>query len=349
MNAPQIIVEQAGPGITVQDQGRPGWLSRGLSRGGAVDRAALSLGAALLSQADSLAAIELMHSPLRLRLPTGARISLTGAPMRAELRDATGSLRSLGWNGSHQLPQDAKLSLSPLRDSAGFSYLSFGGGIDSPQVLGARSAHLTAGIGRALAAGDRLPLGRDPAPLTELVLPPAADPSGPIRVLPSLQTSLFSQAEMARFQTTVFHRDLRGNRMGMRLQSSGPGFGSESSLGLVSELVQPGDIQITGDGTPFVLLAECQTMGGYPRIATILPCDLARVTQAAPDAPIRFTMINHAEAGEALRADQSARATLHRRLQPRVRDPRDIPDLLAHNLIGGVISATRPQGDNPDD
>lgn len=348
MSAAVLIVELAGPGVTVQDGGRPGWLDHGLSRGGAADPLALAEGAALLSQPEDLAAIELMAGPARFALPQGGRVALSGTPMRAMLTGASDAPpRALDWAASHVLAPGARLALAPLPGMAGFSYLHLGGGLDTPRILGARAAHLSAGIGRALAPGDALPLGRDPAPLRELALPETArSEGGEIRVLPSLHTGLFPPALLERFQTSVFHRDLHGNRMGMRLTGAG-GFALEAGLTLVSELVQPGDIQITGDGTPFVLLAECQSMGGYPRIATVLPCDLPRVVQARPGAPLRFRLIEHDSALEALRAAAAHRAALPARARPRLRDPRSRGDLLSLNLIGGMISATDPEGNLP--
>ena len=68
--------------------------------------------------------------------------------------------------------------------------------------------------------------------------------------------------------------------MGVQLKWDGDGFLPEIGRKIVSEVIMPGDIQIIGDGTPYVLLSECQTTGGYPRIATVLPCDLPCIAQA---------------------------------------------------------------------
>lgn len=334
-----LLVLAAGPGITVQDLGRPGFLAQGLSRGGAADPVALAEGAALLGQDAGLAAIELAGAPARFRLTAPARIALTGAPFRALLRDPAGET-PLAWNASHALPAGGELALSPL--AGGYGYLVPGGGVDAPLRLGARSAHLAAGIGAALAAGDNLALGPDPGTQAELLIAPLPrDSTAPIRVVASLQTALFPAAEIARFQRTAFRRDPRGNRMGLRLdQGDAPGFAPFGGLSVVSEIVQPGDIQITGDGTALVLLAECQTTGGYPRIATVLPCDLYRVAQAPPGAMLRFQLVGQDEARAAMHAHASALAGLRSRITPRLRDPATMADLLSYNLIGGVVSAT---------
>lgn len=339
-----LVVLSSNPGVTVQDKGRPGWLAQGLSRGGAADPVALAEGAALLGQSDDLAVIELAGAPARFRTTAPLRVALTGVPFRAILQDG-GDERMLDWNASHLLPAGTELALAPLE--GGFAYLAPAGGIDAPLILGARSAHLAAGIGGPLEAGAELPLGPDPGQGADLALDPLPRfGGGEIRVVESLQTALYPPAETERFQRTIFRRDTRGNRMGVRLNPEGGGsFEAPGGLSIVSEIVQPGDIQITGDGRPFVLLSECQTTGGYPRIATVLPCDLPRVAQAAPGAALTIRFVGRDEARQAMADHAQAVASLRGRLRPRFRDPPAMSDLLSYNLIGGVVSAR--EGDGP--
>ncbi|MBB1491290.1 MULTISPECIES: biotin-dependent carboxyltransferase family protein [unclassified Paracoccus (in: a-proteobacteria)] len=337
-----LLVLSSNPGVTIQDRGRPGWLAQGLSRGGAADPVALAEGAALLGQPDNLAVVELAGAPARFRVTAPARLALTGAPFRAILRD--GEERPLDWNAIHLLPAGSELALYPIE--GGFAYLALGGGIETPLILGARSAHLAAEIGGPLSVGGELPLGPDSGEAADLALDPLPRfGGGEIRVVESLQTALYPPAEIARFQRSTFRRDARGNRMGVRLTPEGGGFELAGGLSVVSEIVQPGDIQITGDGTPFVLLSECQTTGGYPRIATVLPCDLPRVAQAPPGAALTIRFVTRNEARKAMADHAQALASLRGRVRPRLRDPWAVPDLLGYNLIGGVVSAH--EGDGP--
>lgn len=333
-----LIVLAASPGVTLQDEGRPGWLAQGLSRGGAADPVALAEGAALLGQPPGLAVVELANGPARFRTTGPLRIALTGAPFRVILRDG-GEERPLPWNTSHLLPPGAELYLSP--GEGGFAYLTPAGGVEAPVILGARSAHLAAGIAGTLVAGEELPLGPDPGGPVDMVLDPLPRfGGGEVRVVESLQTSAFPHDQVARFHRTTFRRDARGNRMGARLNpEDGKGFEAPGGLSILSEIVQPGDIQITGDGTPYVLLCECQTTGGYPRIATVLPCDLPRVAQAPPGAALGFRFVSRAEARAAMADHVRVLASLRDRLRPRLRDPAAMADLLSYNLIGGVVSA----------
>ena len=203
--------------------------------------------------------------------------------------------------------------------------------------MGARSAHLTAGIGALLADGDRLALGEDTGTLTGLILPVEDRFSGgSLRVVPSIQTENFSKADHQRFAQTEFTRDPRGNRMGVRLAFEGAPFQVEDQLGIVSEIIVPGDIQITGDGAPFILLGECQTIGGYPRIATVIPTDLPRVAQAAPGAAFSSSL------SPAPRASQQSRPMPRRGRRCRHALLRwsviraTFSDLLSYDFISGV-------------
>ncbi|MGY6411689.1 MAG: 5-oxoprolinase subunit C family protein [Alkalilacustris sp.] len=327
----ELLVHSAGPGVTVQDRGRPGYLAQGLSRGGAADRLALAEGAALLGQDGGLAALEIPGSFLTLEATAPVRIALTGAPMRALCEGAP-----LVWHASHLLPAGARLQLSGSR--GGVSYVHVGGGIGGQTVLGAVSAHLGAGLGGMLAAGDRLPVGTDAGgPSGRTLTPSDRFDGGLLRMVETPQTRLFPQAERDRFTATAFTKDARGNRMGQRLSpAEGAGFDLPAGLTILSDTIVPGDIQITGDGAPFVLLSECQTTGGYPRLGTVLPCDLPRLVQAPPGATLRFGFVTLDEATELERAEAARRAALPKAVRPLIRDPRDMPDLLAHQLIGGV-------------
>jgi allophanate hydrolase len=333
-----LIVHQAGPGITVQDLGRPGYLAYGLSRGGAADRLALYEGAALLGQSPDLAALEMAGMGGTFEATCDMRIALTGAPMRAQIDGAP-----LAWNASHPLPAGARLSIGPATAGV-YGYLHVGGGIATPQILGARSAHLAAGIGRALSAGDSLPVGEDRGTGTGRLLDPEDRFSGgEVRVVAGYQTPMFPDEELARFEETRFTRDARGNRMGVRLAPDGDGFAARAGLTVLSEAIVPGDIQVTGDGAPFVLMAECQTTGGYPRIGAVLPCDLPRVAQAAPGTHLRLRFVPLDEALAAERRAAEARDGLRHRLTHLTRDPHDIRDLLSYQLISGVIAGNEEE------
>jgi allophanate hydrolase len=338
-----LLVEAAGPGVSLQDTGRSGYLSLGVGRGGAADRRALAEGAALLGQSGAQAALELAAFGGAFLAEDDIRIALTGAPMRAAI-DA----RTIAWNASHLLPKGARLTIGAATAGT-YGYLHVGGGFGGPELLGSRASHLLAGLGAVVSAGQRLTILADPHPANInrcLDVAPRFE-GGPVRIVRSLQTRRFSEATLERFTATAFTRDMRGNRMGVRLNSDGEGFKGDTALNIVSEIIVPGDIQITGDGAPFVLLAECQTIGGYPRIGTVIPCDLPRVAQASPGASLSFGFVSLEDALAAERADRAAEDALRAATRPLIRDPADMADLLSYQLVGGVTAGDDLERNSP--
>ncbi|MEM9031496.1 MAG: urea amidolyase [Pseudomonadota bacterium] len=330
--SPELLVRAAGPQVTVQDLGRPGHLSSGLSRGGAADRLALLEAAALLELPLGSAALEMAGIGGEYEVSADVRVALTGAPMRAEIAG-----RRLSWNATHRLKPGDTLRIGAA-EAGTYGYLSLAGGIETPCLMGSRSAHLAARIGARLRDRDRIPLGHDPKPDAELKVlePDARFGGGLVRVVPGGQTAMFSVGQRERFEATAFTRDPRGNRQGVRLAFDGAPFGAEGGRSVLSEIILPGDIQMTGDGTPYVLLPECQTIGGYPRIGTVFPADLPRIAQAAPGAHVRFRFMSFEEARAEYRDEAHQLAGLLRGVRGRLRDPRDIPDLLGYHLISGA-------------
>lgn len=331
---PALTVLRAGPACTVQDMGRPGLLEVGLSRGGAADPTALAEGAALLGQDAGLAALEMAGLGARFETDGPLRIALTGAPMQAAIDGAP-----VVWNASHALTAGQRLDIGAVRAGC-YGYLHLGGGIDTEPELGARSTHLVAGIGRPLKPGDRLTAGIDRGRTTGLTLEVEDRFSGGnVRIVESFQTALFPRPVRERFVKTEFTRGPRANRMGVQLDFDFDGFAAEGQLNILSEVIVPGDIQMTGDGRPYVLMPECQTTGGYPRIGTVIPCDMALVAQAPAGARLRFRFLDIDAATAAQAAHDAAMKRLKTGLRPLLRHVADIPDLLSYQLIGGVISA----------
>ena len=328
-----LICHSVGPGVTIQDMGRTGTLAQGLSRGGAADRLALFEGAALLNQCAELAALEMAGMGGVFEATEDLRIALTGAPMTADIDGSP-----LIWNAVHALPARARLTLGAVQTGS-YGYLHVGGGLDTPTMLSARSAHLAAGLGGVIEQGTHLPIGADPGAEVGLHLPITPRFSGgDIRVTASLQTDHFDPADLARFEATEFRRDPRANRMGVKVVSEGAGFLAKGGLQVLSEVIVPGDLQVTGDGMPFVLVAESQTTGGYPRIATVIPADLPKIAQAPTGASIRFQFVTLDAAINIHRCFLGAARTLRTHVAPLLRDPADLDNLADFQLISGVTS-----------
>ncbi|MBN2742065.1 MAG: biotin-dependent carboxyltransferase family protein [Rhodobacteraceae bacterium] len=330
----QILIRKAGPGLSVQDLGRVGQTHIGLSRGGAADRLALYEAAALLGLSAPIAAIEMAAIGGDFEVTQPTRIALTGAAMRASIDS-----HPVVWSASHLLQPGQILRIGAAMRGV-YGYLSFAGGIEIMPRLGSRATHLSAGLGAALTAGARLPLGADNALETGARVLHCDNrfEGGTLRYISGPQTELFDTVTRARFDQTRFTRSPSGNRQGVALDFEDTKFPAQAPDGLASDFIQEGDIQMTGAGHPFVLLAECQTIGGYPRIGTVLDCDIPKIAQAPAGAPLRFTHVTLAEADRIAATQANLLQNLRRQTTDLIRDPRMIPDLLAYQLISGVTA-----------
>lgn len=294
-----------------------------------MDRMALFEAEALLGRA--LPAVEMAGVGGRFETDAPCRFALTGAPMEASV-----NAEPVDWHATHMLKVGDILTIRGLRAGA-YGYLTFAGGIESETWLGSHATHLAIGVGSILAAGQRLVLGTDTDSHAPGLKIDTDDrfAGGTLRLMPGPQTGLFDRRLRDRFFATTFRRSAQANRQGIRLDGGEAPFSSDTSQ-LASEFIREGDVQMTGEGLPFVLMAECQTIGGYPRIGTVHPRDLPRLAQAPEGAPLRFTEIGIAEADALWRSDEEIRRDLEKRVTRRVRDPREMRDLGAFGLIDGV-------------
>ncbi|MBT8459775.1 MAG: biotin-dependent carboxyltransferase family protein [Boseongicola sp.] len=331
-----LIVHRVGPAMSVQDLGRPGYMGDGLSTGGAADRLAFIEGVALLGQSLDCAAIEMAAFGGDFEATSEIRIALTGAPMKASLDS-----EPLVWNATHLMKAGQRLTIGAAAQGV-YGYLHVGGGIQAPAFLGSRATHLVSGIGGLIDSGQTFDIGNDFSPngVSKTLTPRARFESGSIRVVPSVQTHLFSHDVLERFQQTAFKRTPRGNRQGVELTFEGRPFSTSAQLSILSEPMVAGDIQMTGEGIPFVLLPECQTTGGYPRIGTVVPADLPLVAQAATGVTLHFRFVEYDEGLATYRTPEQSLKDLTTKVRPLVRDPYEMRDLLSYQLIDGVVDAS---------
>ena len=339
MTALRIL--SAGPGVTVQDGGRHGYLRYGVTVAGPMDPLAHAVANRALGNAAGSAAIEVS--------PGG--VELTAEDQPVALAVAGGSFRvTLDGEG---LPANTVVLLEPgatLRLRAGNSgmwgYVAVAGGLALCPVLGSQSTHLRTGMGglggRMLQGGDRLPVGAAAGPVAgagEIIAPLLDRPAGIIRVLPGPQNDYFDAEMFAAFLTGPWRISERGDRMACFLE--GPTLSHRLGFNIPSDGVAMGAIQVPGEGQPIVLMADRQSTGGYPKIATVIGADLGRLAQARPGTQIAFRSVTHAEAVRALAEERNFLGGPIP-LEPLRRSAFSADFLLARNLVDGWIDGLRP-------
>ena len=302
-----IEVLDGGLGTTVQDGGRPGFRRYGIALSGALDPVFLACANALAGNAPGAAALELRLTGPRLRIASGrVRVALAGTAA-GEVRGAvSGRLTFPPWQ-SLTLEEGEELRIGAVR--GGIAYLAVAGGIDTPPLLGSRATHLRAGMGgvagRALAAGDRLPVGAGEPEGGERRQSAFLHERGPIRLLPGPQDDHFTPEALRTLTGEEFTVSRDADRMGLRLD--GPPLAHNDHHGdeIVSDGVAPGAIQVPPDGRPILLAADCQTVGGYPKIATAIRADLPQLAHLLPGEHLRFAFVTRVEAVAALCAQRA--------------------------------------------
>jgi len=305
----------AGLLTTVQDAGRPGYQHIGVPVGGAADSFSAQIANMMVGNESSAALIECTLGGLRCHVAEDTLIALTGADIDATVNGQPLPLWRPVWLRRH-----TTLMLGRVQRGCR-SYLAVAGGIDCASVLGSRSTLMRAGFGgwrgRALQVGDELPLARQ----AERVLsaPAALRNKGTVLLAAKWFVSYWRDLDLhapamlrlmqgpdwpaltaAAQQTLVnatFRVHLQSDRMALRL--TGRPLDLRAPLEKISAGVAPGAMQLPPSGEPFVLLADCQTTGGYPLVAVVAHTDLARLAQLRPGDTVQFVPCTLAQAHRA--------------------------------------------------
>ncbi len=305
-----MIVRVIAPGLltTVQDAGRHGWRHLGVAQCGALDPEAAMLVNRLTDNDDGEAVLEMTLQGPTLQFDRAVRLSICGARVAARFESANGERHLVESGRPFELPPGT-LRIGALRDGTR-AWLAFAGGIDVPLVLGSRSTDLRGGFGgfqgRALHGGDAIALRRPPRlPATRVHVPkwwvdPHFDEQGlPVHYVPADDTG-------PHLDDRAWTIGNRSNRQGVRLEGHALDVPAREQ---VSAPVAPGTIQLPPDGQPIVLMADAQTVGGYPRLGYVAAADLPRLAQLRPGETVRF---QSCDAQSATRLACAARARLAR-------------------------------------
>jgi biotin-dependent carboxylase-like uncharacterized protein len=334
----------AGLLTTLQDLGRVGYQHQGIPVSGALDPVSLSAANLLVGNPSATAALEIAYQGPRLVVEADSvRLACAGAAAPIELVTAAegGRPRRLEMLTSARLERGDQIRIGAF---AGVLYLAAEGGFDVPAVLGSRSTLVRAGIGglngRPLQAGDRLPLCRSQACDAEEVRLSALDltPPASFRIILGPQDDYFTPEALGLITQTSYTVTPASDRMGMRL--AGPRLEHSRGYNIVSDGIAPGSVQVPGNGLPIVLLADRQTTGGYPKIATVISADLPALGRLTPGATVRFRLVGIEEAEAARRQLADLLAQLAQRILPAPRAARiDEAQLQDANLVSGMIDA----------
>lgn len=306
MSHPTLEIRSNGALNAVQDLGRAGWLSQGISNSGAMDSDALRIANALAGNDANCAAIEICLFPFRAQLLADATLAWTGADSFVSINDVAHP----PWWSTHAKAGQT-ITIAPPRWGSRV-YLACNGGIEVPQVLGSRSTDLKGGFGGlggcGLKRGDHVATnGHDSSKRAFGILPPwrkalfdeLSNGVVTLRAIAAAEYGMFNAEAQAAFAQTAYTVTSEANRTGYRLE--GAPLVLSQRLELLSHGIVPGTVQVPPNGQPIVQLADANTCGGYPKIATVIEMDLWRVAQAPVGTRLRFELVGADAAAQLLR------------------------------------------------
>ncbi len=344
------FVEILNPGLlsSIQDKGRYGMASSGVPRSGAVDPVSLEIGNVLVGNEPFAAAIEFRFM--------GPKVKANGGPIRIGLAAETSAtlirksddeaVEIIPWR-SVTLHDGDELHIHPLKGVA-TGYLTVEGGFDLPVVLGSQSTYARASLGglngNTLTEGDRLPLnvhsvhGED-----QIIKSPLTLEKAPVHIIKGPQDDYFSADTLSTFTTQSYAVTKDVDRMGIRLEGDPIAALPEKGHDLISDGSVPGTIQVPGSGQPIILFMDCQTIGGYPKIGTVVAADMHRLGQLLPNQNIQFEFVTLEEAKELRLA---LRAQIHKcisSIDTYIEVGKiNVKALYEENIVDGVVNAMDP-------
>ena len=330
MSDVEFSISFAGPLVTFQDIGRPGNMRYGVSASGPMDIVSFEAANAVLGNDTKQTAIEISLGGLILQCHEGSiTLAITGGDFLIEYQGQKIS----SWTVL-TLQKGERLSVRAGK-SGSWAYLAFSGKLNVKDWLNSSSTHSTSGFGGGvLKTGQKFTLTDASNQENRIgpILKPNFYTNDLIHAVLGPQDQYFMNTAIKIFSNSIFKVSDNYDRMGMQL--TGPKLELKSALSIPSEPVVKGSIQVSGDGIPTILLADHQTTGGYPKIATVISSDINKLVQLRSNQNVEFILINSNEALQKtrkfldmkekyLQKISTSRGTLEQRL-------------MSENLIGGV-------------
>jgi antagonist of KipI len=315
-------IEVLSPGLhtTVQDLGRWGCQAEGVPVSGAMDPFAHRRANALVGNPRIAATLEVTLTGPSLRLADARLVAVAGCAFELFLDDLPVSAEQ-----AIEVAAGSTLRFG-ARSIGARAYIGISGGVDAPPVLGSRATHVTTRMGgwcgRALRRGDRLPLGTvagarmnpfkrglvapSPASAERGAAAPSSNASDPVvvRLLSGPQDDRFTAEAMNDLISEPYVVGVDSNRMAYRLE--GRALRHRIAADIISDPTALGSLQVPATGQPLLLMADRQTTGGYPKIATVISADIGVAAQAAPGDRLQFRLCEAREAIAALIARERA-------------------------------------------
>jgi 5-oxoprolinase (ATP-hydrolysing) subunit C len=339
-----LKILEPGLAAALQDCGRTGYQRFGVPVSGALDTISLAIANILAGNAPCTAAIEILGGGLAFEVDADSvTFALAGmaAPLILQGRNARLVIPPLQSTTARR----GDIVRIPPPNGGAAVYLAVEGGFDIPPALGSQSTYRRAALGgfrgRALAQDDRLPLRLPSSSRSSTALNLEIRAPEILRVMRGPNSSYFTPAAFETLFSSGYAIAPASDRMGLRLAGSG----LERAIAgeLPTQGTTAGNLQVPSDGQPILLLADRQTTGGYPRIATVIGADIDAAGRLAAGMSVRFEEVTREKAVRLLKARRDWLASLPGLVKPVPSDALSPERLLSHNLVGGVTAGAGPE------
>ncbi|WP_438952386.1 biotin-dependent carboxyltransferase family protein [Porticoccus sp.] len=289
-----FCVDSPGVLTLIQDAGRFGCHRLGLTNGGPADPLAFNWANRLCGNDSGGTALEVTIGGLELECQVATVMALCGADMPLTInRQPKESWRS------HRVKSGDRIALGYAR-SGMRAYLAVANGFNVPPTFGSTATVLREGLGglsgNPLQAGDHLPCPEVPdrqCLSLERGYRPVYGRRTLLRVVCGYQSALIPDAQQQRFFASEYRLLSQSDRMACRL--AGPPIEIDIP-DLLSEGVCLGTLQIPPDGLPIILMHDRQTIGGYPKLGSVISLDISQLAQLKPGGRVSFKSVTMEEA-----------------------------------------------------
>lgn len=294
--------------VTIQDIGRWKFQSSGVPVSGPMDDDAMFKANMIVGNKLSYACMEVGMGSLEMIIAGESLVAVCGAGHEVLINNV-----KVKQGRAILLREECTIKLKP-GEKALWSYMAVGGGISCPEILGSKSTYLQSGFGglegRALKSGDVIQNGTI-TPTTRAIVKSLSksdnslvaanwfvdtglDLNNPVRITPGPEWNWLAKSQQEKLIRQSFSISNDSNRMGYRL--NGESISRQSQDEMISSGVTKGTIQLMNDGSLIVLMADSQTVGGYPRVAQVAAVDIPVLAQRRPGTKVQFDLISHEQA-----------------------------------------------------
>ena len=293
-------VLRAGINTTIQDDGRKNLYHIGVTSSGAIDKKNYKLSNIILKNEINNPAIEFAFQGPHLKMKNGrCFICITGSVDFQLIRNNGLVEKGYGYK-IYNLEEEDEIDIRSTKSSV-YGYLNVKNGFNFEKVWGSYSINTKANIGpnegKKFSINQKIYLNRTlDKDLKIIQLRYLNNKINKVRIIKGTNFDYFSDKAKKIFFSNPFIISNEIDRMGIRL--TGPNLENVVSSNIKSEGLVKGTIQVTSDGNPIIMLADHGSIGGYPKIGTVISADLDGLAQLTPKSEVYFEEVSLEEAEE---------------------------------------------------